>query len=76
MPLPASTLESLLRAAFPDAHITLNDLAGDNDHWEVIVICESFRGQPRIEQHRRVQAALKDVLGGPLHAVKILTKAP
>ncbi|HYC94994.1 MAG TPA: BolA family transcriptional regulator, partial [Sphingomicrobium sp.] len=33
MPMAASDIEALIRAALPDAEIDIRDLAGDGDHY-------------------------------------------
>ncbi len=76
MSMSRDTLEGLLSDAFPDADITLTDLAGDNDHWQAEIISEDFRGKTRIAQHQMVYAALKGKMGGELHALALKTKAP
>ena len=76
MAMDRSTLESFLREAFPDAHITLTDLAGDNDHWQAEIISEQFRGKSRVAQHQLVYAALRGRMGGDLHALALATRAP
>jgi phosphoribosylformylglycinamidine synthase len=70
------TLEGFLRDAFPDARITLTDLAGDNDHWSAEIVSEAFRGKTRVAQHQLVYAALKGRMGGALHALALSTRAP
>ena len=37
MPVPASEIERLIREAFPDAKIDIQDLAGDNNHFAATV---------------------------------------
>ncbi|MBL9059851.1 MAG: BolA family transcriptional regulator [Mangrovicoccus sp.] len=79
MPMKAQEIESLLRASFPDARITITDLAGDGNHYAAEVIDESFRGKNRVEQQRLVYAALKGKMAGSegeLHALALTTKAP
>ena len=76
MAMDRTTLESLLRDAFPDADITLIDLAGDNDHWSAEITDEAFRGKSRVMQHQLVYAALKGQMGGELHALQLKTSAP
>jgi len=51
MAMTRETLEGFLSEAFPDAEITLTDLAGDNDHWQAEIISEQFRGKTRVMQH-------------------------
>lgn len=76
MAMPRETLEGFLIEAFPDAEITLTDLAGDNDHWQAEIVSEQFRGKTRVAQHQMVYAALKGKMGGELHALALKTKAP
>ena len=76
MPMAASQLETELRAAFPDAEIVIEDLAGDGDHYRAKITSASFAGVPRVRQHQLVYAALKGKVGGELHALALETSAP
>jgi stress-induced morphogen len=76
MPLSADTLEKLILDGFPDAKVTITDLAGDNDHWSAEIISASFAGVSRINQHKMVYAALQGKMGGELHALQLKTSAP
>ncbi|MHA6344810.1 BolA/IbaG family iron-sulfur metabolism protein [Roseivivax sp. CAU 1761] len=79
MAIEAQEIENLIREAFPEAKITITDLAGDGNHYAAEVIDESFRGQNRVQQQRAVYAALKgkmDGSQGELHALALTTKAP
>ena len=79
MAMEAQDIEDLIRDSFPDAKITITDLAGDGNHWAAEVIDESFRGKNRVQQQRAVYAALKGKMDGPngeLHALALTTKAP
>ncbi len=76
MPMSQSDLESRLAAAFPDAQITVKDLAGDGDHYKAKIVSAAFAGLPRVRQHQLVNKALADVLGGELHALALETSAP
>ena len=79
MPMQAHEIEDLIRAAFPEAKVTITDLAGDGNHYAAEVIDESFRGQNRVQQQRAVYSALKEKMAGSqgeLHALALTTKAP
>ena len=76
MAMPASEIEALIRAALPDARVTIEDLAGDGDHYAAKVVSEAFRGLPRVRQHQIVYAALQGRMGGALHALALQTSAP
>ena len=74
--MPAADLEARLRSAFPDAEITITDLAGDGDHYKARIVSPAFKGLARVRQHQLVNKALADVLGGALHALALETAAP
>jgi stress-induced morphogen len=76
MAMPASEIEALIKTALPDARVTIEDLAGDGDHYAATVVSEAFRGLPRVKQHQIVYAALRGQMGGALHALALQTSAP
>jgi stress-induced morphogen len=69
-------IERLIKASLPDAEITIEDLAGDGDHYAATVISEAFRGKTRVQQHQMVYSALQGNMGGVLHALALQTKVP
>ena len=76
MAMPANEIEALIKASIPDAHVTIEDLAGDDDHYAAKVVSEAFRGKSRVQQHQLVYAALRGRMGGELHALALQTSAP
>lgn len=76
MPMSATEIERTIRAALPDARITIEDLAGDGDHYACTVVSESFRGLPRVRQHKLVYDAFGDRMGTELHALALRTGTP
>lgn len=76
MGMAAADIEALIRSALPDAKITIEDLAGDGDHYAATVISEAFRGLTRVRQHQLVFSALGGRMGGELHALALQTAAP
>ena len=76
MPMDARDIESMIKAAIPEAQVTIRDLAGDGDHYAATVISESFRGKSRVQQHQIVYEALKAEMGGKLHALALQTGIP
>ena len=76
MPMAATEIESLIKAAFPDARVEIQDLAGDGDHYAATVVSEAFRGKSRVQQHQIVYQALQGQMGGVLHALALQTGAP
>jgi stress-induced morphogen len=76
MPMDARTIETMIKAAIPDAQVDIRDLAGDGDHYAASVISETFRGKSRVQQHQIVYQALKGQMGGDLHALALQTGVP
>ena len=76
MPMSQPDLEARLRAAFPDATIAVEDLAGDGDHYRANIVSAAFRGLTRLRQHQLVYDSLNGAVGGELHALALQTAAP
>jgi stress-induced morphogen len=75
MPMDARDIESMIKAAIPDAEVTIRDLAGDGDHYAATVISASFRGKSRVQQHQIVYQSLRGQMG-VLHALALQTGVP
>ena len=71
--MQASEIESMIKAALPDATVEIRDLAGDGDHYAATVTSAAFRGLPRVRQHQLVYDALGGRMGGVLHALALTT---
>lgn len=76
MPMAADDIETMIKAALPDAEVEITDLAGDGDHYKAVVISSAFVGKSRVQQHQMVYAALRGNMGGVLHALALETRAP
>jgi stress-induced morphogen len=76
MPMNAGDIERLIKAALPDARVTIRELAADGDHYAAEVVSERFRGKSRVQQHQMVYEALKGNIGGTLHALALQTGVP
>jgi stress-induced morphogen len=76
MAMSAKEIETLVRASLPEAEITVEDLAGDGNHYRAHVVSPAFRGKTRVQQHQMVYQALGGRMGGSLHALALTTAAP
>jgi stress-induced morphogen len=74
--MDAAELERLIKTAFPDAKISIEDLAGDGDHYAAHVVSSAFTGKSRVQQHQMVYKALEGRMGNELHALALQTSAP
>mgnify|MGYP005738718637 CR=1 FL=1 len=76
MPMDARDIERMIKEAIPDAVVTIQDLAGDGDHYAAQVISKAFQGKTRIKQHQMVFDALQGRMGEQLHALTLQTSTP
>jgi stress-induced morphogen len=71
-----AALRSILEGAFPGSQVEIVDLTGTQDHYQVKIRAEAFRGESRMRQHKLVYAALGALMRGPIHALSLQTSAP
>ncbi|MGH1455841.1 MAG: BolA family protein [Alphaproteobacteria bacterium] len=76
MAMDAATIEKMILDGVPDAVVRIEDLRGDGDHYAAYVSSPAFEGKSRVQQHQMVYAALKDKMGGELHALALQTSVP
>jgi stress-induced morphogen len=76
MAMDAGEIERLIKGAFPDASVAIEDLAGDGNHYAAHVVSAAFKGKSRVQQHQMVYAALQGKMGGDLHALALQTAVP
>jgi stress-induced morphogen len=76
MAIDAGTIERLIKDGLPDAHVTIEDLRGDGDHYAAHVISAAFKGKTRVQQHQMVYRALQGRMGNELHALALQTSPP
>jgi stress-induced morphogen len=75
--LEPSLLEERIKAALPDAQVSIRDLTGTGDHFEARVVSSAFEGKSMLDQHSAVYAPLQDLLdSGALHALALRTYSP
>ena len=74
MSLKLEEIKSLIKESIPDAEITIQDLAGDDNHYSATIKSKVFSGKSKIEQHKLVYKALKGKMGNELHALTLKTR--
>ncbi len=74
MTMNLKEIEEMIKEAFPDALVEIQDLAGDGNHYSATVSSSQFNGKTMIEQHKMVYNSLKGKMGNELHALALKTK--
>ena len=76
MPMDPGEIERLIKVSMPDAVVSIQDLAGDGDHYAAHVVSSAFKGKSRVQQHQMIYQALQGRMGGELHALALQTGVP
>lgn len=76
-------LEERLREKLAPVHLDIVDesarhaghagAVGGGGHFQIRIVSAAFNGKSLLEQHRLVNAALKDLIGGEVHALGLTT---
>ncbi|MBF0561480.1 MAG: BolA family transcriptional regulator [Alphaproteobacteria bacterium] len=74
MAMTADEIQRRIRENIPDATVTIEDTAGDGDHYAAHVVSAAFKGKSRVQQHQMVYAALGGGMNGELHALALQTE--
>ena len=79
-------LRERLQAAFSPQELTIIDdslrhaghagAAGGLGHFRVVIVAAAFRGLPPLARHRKVYAAVGDMLETDIHALNVEARAP
>lgn len=70
-------IEQLIRSGLPQAEVVdVRDPHNDRTHFEATIVCPTFEGLSRIQQHKLVYKALGNSFDGPLHALQLTTLSP
>ena len=66
-------IEKKSNEVLEDAKIFIQDMTGTNDHFNIILICDVFKGLSLIEQHRLIYNILTDMITKEIHALQLKT---
>ena len=79
----AQRIESNLRESLHPVHLELHDdsashtghpgAAGGGGHFTLVIVSAAFEGLSLVEQHRRVNDALRGMIGAEIHALAMRT---
>jgi BolA protein len=83
----AETIRAKLVAALDPVRLVIKDeshlhaghagaRAGGESHFRVLIVSAAFQGMAPVARQRAVNAALKDELAGPVHALAMKTLTP
>jgi stress-induced morphogen len=73
--MKSEEIENKLNEVFTTAEISLRDLTGGGDHWQLDLKTPDFAGKSLVEQHQMVYAALGDWMKKEIHALSLNTSS-
>jgi stress-induced morphogen len=74
MPISPDLLKEMIEKALPGAYVSIQDTAGDNDHYAAVVKASQFKEKTMVQQHQMVYQALQGKIGTELHALALTTE--
>jgi acid stress-induced BolA-like protein IbaG/YrbA len=74
--MDASEIEQMIAGGIPGARVEVRDYTGGGDHFEAVVVSESFEGKTLVERHQAVYNALGDAMRARVHALTLKTLTP
>ena len=66
-------IEATIKRNIPNAMILVHNVNDDGEHFEAIVISESFDTLPLLKQHQSVMKPLKEAFDSKVHALALKT---
>lgn len=87
MGIVTERLKSKLEDAFTPQRLEIHDDSdkhsghagareGGESHFSVLIVSDAFEGLTRVARQRLINAALREELAGPIHALSIQAKTP
>ena len=67
-------VKQMILSVLPGSRVSVNDMTGTGDHFDIVVASKDFAGKPLVEQHRMVFTALEKEMDRRIHAVQLKTK--
>ena len=69
-------IEELIAKGIPGARVEVRDYTGGGDHFEAMVVSETFEDKTLVERHQAVYNALGDAMRARVHALTLQTLTP
>ncbi|MEO0410031.1 MAG: BolA family transcriptional regulator [Cyanobacteria bacterium P01_A01_bin.135] len=70
-------VETMIKSGLPDAEVSVQDLTGGSDHYQVTVVSSAFEGKSLIQQHQMVYRAVNQAMSTEaIHALSLKTSVP
>ncbi len=69
-------IRMMIERGLPGATVEVRDATGGGDHFEALVVSQSFEGKGLIERHQLVEKALGDAMRVQVHALTLKTLTP
>ena len=70
-------VEAMIKTGLPDAQVTVQDLTGGGDHYQVAIVSSAFEGLSLVKRHQLVYQAVDAAMSSEaIHALSLETNTP
>ena len=74
--MEAQEIKEMIERGLPGAVVEVRDFTGGGDHFEALVVSETFEGKGLVERHQQVYTALGEAMRARVHALALKTLTP
>lgn len=74
--MEAQEIKEMIERGLPGALVEVRDFTGGGDHFEALVVSETFEGKGLVERHQAVYGALGDAMKARVHALTLKVMTP
>ncbi|MGH8013019.1 MAG: BolA family protein [Candidatus Binataceae bacterium] len=71
--MDAQELQRIIEGGLPGAIVEVHDTTGGGDHFEALIVSDSFEGKGLVERHQAVYGVLGDAMRARVHALSLKT---
>lgn len=67
------SVKTIIKQGLPDAFVNVTGMTGTQDHLDILIVSDQFKGKMLRVQHQMVMDLLKESLKKEIHAVQLKT---
>ena len=66
-------VKGLIESGIENAHVEVADTRGGGDHFQAVVISDTFEDMSLVQSHRMVYESLGSLMTNEIHALQLIT---
>ena len=71
--MDVNLIKEIIKSSIENAQIKVSDTNGSGDHFNILVISDTFKNMSIINRHRLIHKCLKKYISNEIHAIQLKT---